>query len=47
MTELHWLPSVPEWRRRLRTLSADPAAAWENAVALANARLNFVLTCSA
>jgi FkbH-like protein len=44
MTELHWLPSVPEWRRRLRALSADPAAAWENAVALANARLNFVLT---
>jgi FkbH-like protein len=44
MTELHWLPSVPEWRRRLRALPADPAAAWENAVALANARLNFVLT---
>ncbi len=44
MTELHWLPSVPDWRRRLRALPADPAAAWENAVALANARLNFVLT---
>ena len=44
MTELHWLPTVPDWRQRLRALPADPATAWDNAVALANARLNFVLT---
>ena len=44
MTELHWLPSVPDWRQRLRALPANPATAWEVAVALANARLNFVLT---
>jgi FkbH-like protein len=44
MTELHWLPSIPDWRQRLRALPADPDTAWENAVALANARLNFVLT---
>ena len=44
MTELHWLPTLPDWRQRLRALPADPATAWDNAVALANARLNFVLT---
>jgi FkbH-like protein len=44
MTELHWLPSVPDWRQRLRALPAGPATAWDNAIALANARLNFVLT---
>ena len=44
MTDLHWLPTIPDWRQRLRTLPADPATAWDNAVALANARLNFVLT---
>ena len=49
MTELHWLPTIPDWRPRLRALGtgsagADPAAAWPEAVALANARLNFVLT---
>jgi FkbH-like protein len=44
MTELHWLPTIPDWRQRLRSLQADPSAAWDNAVALANARLNFVLT---
>lgn len=44
MTDLHWLPEVPNWRQRLRTLPSDPATAWETAVALANARLNFVLT---
>jgi FkbH-like protein len=44
MTELHWLPTIPDWRQRLRTLAADPGTAWDNAVALANARLNFVLT---
>jgi FkbH-like protein len=44
MTELHWLPTIPDWRQRLKALPADPASAWDDAVALANARLNFVLT---
>jgi FkbH-like protein len=44
MSDLHWLPTIPDWRQRLRTLPNDPATAWDNAVALANARLNFVLT---
>ncbi len=44
MTELYWLPSVPNWRQRLRALTADPTNAWDAAVALANARVNFVLT---
>jgi FkbH-like protein len=46
MTDLHWLPTVPDWRQRLRALAADPAPGWDDAVALANARLNFVLTNS-
>ena len=44
MTDLHWLPIIPDWRQRLRALPDHPATAWDNAVALANARLNFVLT---
>ena len=44
MTDLHWLPTIPDWRQRLRALPDDPATAWDKAVALANARLNFVLT---
>jgi FkbH-like protein len=44
MTDLHWLPNVPDWRQRLKGLPADPATAWDAAVALANAQLNFVLT---
>ena len=44
MTDLHWLPTVPDWRQRMKALPADPATAWENAVTLSNARLNFVLT---
>lgn len=44
MTELHWLPAVPDWRARLKELPGDPAAAWDKAVGLANAKLNFVLT---
>jgi FkbH-like protein len=43
-TDLHWLPVVPDWRQRLKSLASDPATAWEKAVILANARLNFVLT---
>jgi len=44
VTELHWLPLIPDWRARLRALGSDPATAWAEAVALANGRLNFVLT---
>lgn len=44
MTELHWLPTIPDWRARLRALGSNPAKAWDEAVALANGRINFVLT---
>jgi predicted enzyme involved in methoxymalonyl-ACP biosynthesis len=44
VTDLHWLPNLPDWRARLGALADDPAAGWEAAVALANVRLNFVLT---
>jgi FkbH-like protein len=38
------LPTIPDWRQRLRALPGAPDSAWDSAVALANARLNFVLT---
>jgi predicted enzyme involved in methoxymalonyl-ACP biosynthesis len=38
------LDAEPDWRPRLRALAENPAPAWGEAVALANARLNFVLT---
>lgn len=44
---LHWLAKDPDWRARLRALrTADqsPAAAWEQAVALANTQIDFVQT---
>ncbi len=47
MTDLHWLPEMADWRLRLRALSradSPPAAIWAAAAALANARINFVLT---
>jgi FkbH-like protein len=44
MTELHWLPEISDWRTRLRNLTTGPGSVWENAVALAGARINFVLT---
>ncbi len=44
MTDLHWLPEMPEWRARLRALAAGVEPVWEGAVALAGARINFVLT---
>ncbi len=44
MTELHWLPEIPDWRARLRGLSEAPGSMWDNAVGLAGARMNFVLT---
>ena len=42
MTELHWLPTIDDWRTRLRAFVGNPS--WDEAVALANAKLNFVLT---
>ena len=44
MTDLHWLPEVPDWRARLRAIGPGSGPVWEAAVLLANARLNFVLT---
>ncbi len=45
MTELHWLADIPDWRARMRALpDLPPAAAWDAAVALANARIDFVRT---
>jgi HAD superfamily phosphatase (TIGR01681 family) len=44
MTDLHWLPEMPDWRARLRGLPTGPGSTWDNAVALAGARINFVLT---
>ena len=46
MTELHWLPSLPDIRDRLRELPSEPNAAWQEGVALANSRLNFIFTDS-
>jgi FkbH-like protein len=43
MTDLHWLPDVPDWRQRLKAAAVKQDAAWDEYVALANARLNFVL----
>ena len=44
--QLCWLPAEPALRARLRALDAEPAsaAAWAEAMALANTRLDFVLT---
>ena len=44
MTQLHWLPTLPDWKHRLKALPADPAAAWDAAVSLANCNINFVQT---
>ena len=41
---LAWLPAEPTIRQRLRALLADPQASWAEAMALANTRLDFVLT---
>ena len=43
MTQLHWLPALPDWKQRLKALPADPAAAWE-AGRPCQPRLNFVQT---
>ena len=44
MTSLYWLPETEDWRGRLRALPGQGEAAWDEAVALANARLDFVRT---
>jgi FkbH-like protein len=42
---LNWLPDIADWRARAQALPSLPvAAAWEEAVALAGARLDFVRT---
>ena len=46
VTGLHWLLSLPDARERLRALPAEPDAAWEEGVALANSRLDFLVTDS-
>jgi FkbH-like protein len=44
MTALYWLPEMDNWRARLRALSDNPDGVWEEVVALANSRLDFILT---
>lgn len=51
MTSLHWLGPLPDdWRGRVRALGAEPAFdpdhLWDEAMALANSNLSFVLTTS-
>ena len=44
MIELYWLPKIEQWRERLRQFGqgdSEIAGAWDEAVALANARLDF------
>ncbi len=43
--ELYWLPDLPNWDSALKSLNAgDAAQAWENMVALANSRVDFLRT---
>ena len=44
MDQLRWLPERPDWRKHLRALAGAPHDIWPEAVALANARLDFVRT---
>jgi FkbH-like protein len=44
VTGLYWLPEIKDWRARLRALPDDPAQGWDEAVALANAPLDFIRT---
>ena len=39
---LEWLPVEPEWRQKLRAFRTD--GSWDDAVSLANRRLDFVAT---
>ncbi|HWB52375.1 MAG TPA: HAD-IIIC family phosphatase [Stellaceae bacterium] len=44
MSGLYWLPEAADWRDRLRALGQTAADPWDEAVALANTRLDFVQT---
>lgn len=44
MSGLYWLPEAADWRDKLRGLGQIAAEPWEEAVALANTRLDFVQT---
>ena len=44
MVEFYWLPRIEEWRERLRRLGEAGDGAWDEAVALAAARLDAVQT---
>jgi FkbH-like protein len=44
MTSLYWLPQLEDWRDRLKALGNDRERAWDDAVALANSRLDFIRT---
>jgi FkbH-like protein len=44
LSNLYWLPEVPDWRGQLQALAGLGAAGWEAAVTLANTRLDFVRT---
>ena len=44
MHQLRWLPERPDWRAHLRAALKSEAELWPDAVALANARLDFVRT---
>src|SRR3954471_23384424 len=44
MTSLYWLPELADWRDRLRAFGKNQAGTWDEAVALANTRLDFIRT---
>jgi FkbH-like protein len=44
MTQLYWLPTIDDWRERLRRLGEAGEGAWDEAVALAGSRLDAVQT---
>ena len=44
MTVLYWLPEIEDWRARLKTLDNIGEAGWDEMVALANSRLDFIRT---
>jgi len=44
MTQLYWLPTIQDWRERLRRLGEADDTAWDEAVALAGSRLDAVQT---
>jgi FkbH-like protein len=46
VTDLHWLPTLPDLRDRLRAMGTDPDTVWDAAFELANTRLSFLHTDS-